>query len=147
MQVRPSPTSIRSSLFLPVTTIRFANDDKSLLACASRDGTLSVFDLSSEPPSLLATLRGHRRAVNGEHPALLLYPHPLLISTTDFDWSVANDLLVSVSSDGTARLWEPHSGACVREISDGSSGRSLCCRFHPNNNNLVAVSSAQPPAS
>ena len=49
-----------------VTTMRFANDEKSLLACASRDGTLSVFNLSSEPPSLVSTLRGHRRAVNGE---------------------------------------------------------------------------------
>lgn len=51
-----------------VTAIRFANDDKSLLACASRDGTLSVFNLTSEPPSLVATLRGHHRAVNGDIP-------------------------------------------------------------------------------
>lgn len=46
---------------------------------------------------------------------------------------------MSVSSDGTARLWEPHSGDCLREISESSSGRLLCCRFHPINNNLVAV--------
>lgn len=49
-----------------VTAIRFANDDKSLLACASRDGILSVFNLTSEPPSLVATLRGHHRPVNGD---------------------------------------------------------------------------------
>lgn len=60
------PSLIASSLsFSAVTAIRFANDNKSLLACASRDGTLSVFNLSSEPPSLVATLRGHHRAVNG----------------------------------------------------------------------------------
>lgn len=64
----------------------------------------------------------------------------LLLISLDFDWSVTNEVLVSVSSDGTARLWDPMSGTCVREICDGSSGRSLCCRFHPNNNNFVAVS-------
>ena len=67
-------------------------------------------------------------------------PLPTLLSLLDFDWSVANEVLVSVSSDGTARLWDPASGACLREISEGGSGRALCCRFHPNNNNLVAVS-------
>ncbi|CAI8025616.1 WD repeat-containing protein 13 [Geodia barretti] len=108
-----------------VIAIRFANDDKSRLACASRDGTLSVFNVSTEPPSLLATLSGHRRPVN------------------DFDWSVANEVLVSVSSDGTARLWDSTTGSCLREISDGNSGRALCCRFHPNNNNLVAIGNSK----
>lgn len=70
----------------------------------------------------------------------LLIHYPVFVYS-DFDWSVANELLVSVSSDGTARLWDPRSGACLREISEGGSGRSLCCRFHPNNNNFVAVSS------
>jgi WD40 repeat protein len=128
MQVRLTHNALvvaGSSPSLSVTAIRFANDDKSLLACASRDGTLSVFNLTSEPPSLVATLRGHHRAVN------------------DFDWSVANELLVSVSSDGTARLWDPASGVCLREISEGGSGRALCCRFHPNNNNLVAIGNSK----
>ena len=53
-----------------MTAIRFANDDKSLLACASRDGTLSIFNLTTEPPSLIATLRGHSRPVNGEYNIL-----------------------------------------------------------------------------
>ena len=68
-------------------------------------------------------------------------PLSLSLSLSDFDWSVANELLVSVSSDGTARLWDPTLGVCVREITESGSGRCLCCRFHPNNNNLVAVSS------
>lgn len=64
----------------------------------------------------------------------------IFFSLVDFDWSVANDFLVSASSDGTARLWDPNTGSCLREISEGGGGRSLCCRFHPNNNNLVVVS-------
>ncbi len=54
------------SFFLtPVMMVRFAYDDKTRLASASRDGTLSVFSLTSEPPSLSATLRGHTKAING----------------------------------------------------------------------------------
>lgn len=49
----------------PVMSIQFANDDKTRLATASRDGTLSVFNLTSDPPSLACTLRGHTGAVNG----------------------------------------------------------------------------------
>lgn len=45
--------------------VRFAHDDKTRLASASRDGNISVFSLTSEPPSLLATLRGHTKAING----------------------------------------------------------------------------------
>ena len=52
---------------LAVTLVRFANDDKTRLACASKDGTLTVFSLVSEPPSLACTLRGHSRGVNGKH--------------------------------------------------------------------------------
>ena len=60
----------------------------------------------------------------------------------DFDWSVGNDFLVSASSDGTTCLWDPVSGTCLRQLSEGGVERVLCCRFHPNNNNLVVVSSA-----
>ena len=49
----------------PVTVIKFANNDKTRLACASRDGTLSVFSLEMDPPSLSCCLRGHSREVNG----------------------------------------------------------------------------------
>ena len=48
-----------------VTVIKFAKDDRTLLACGSRDGTLSVFNLVSEPPSLHCTLRGHEKEING----------------------------------------------------------------------------------
>ena len=51
--------------YIAVRAIAFANDDKTMLASASADGTLSVFSLVSEPPSLSCTLRGHTRPVNG----------------------------------------------------------------------------------
>lgn len=102
--------------------IQFPHDDKTRLASCSADGTLCLFSLLSDPPSLLHTLRGHTDAVN------------------DFDWSVANDFIASASSDGTCRLWEVASGRCVRELKD-SAAKMLSCRFHPQNNNLIIVSS------
>lgn len=53
---------------------------------------------------------------------------------------MANDFIVSASSDGTCRLWDSSSGACLREIQDGSNAQTLCCRFHPHNNNILVVS-------
>jgi len=49
-----------------VTAIRFSNDDKTCLACSSQDGNLSVFDLSTDPPSISCTLKGHTQPVNGK---------------------------------------------------------------------------------
>ena len=48
-----------------ITVVKFANDDKTKLACASNDGTLSVFLLDPEPPTLFCTLERHRGEVNG----------------------------------------------------------------------------------
>lgn len=52
-------------LFFVVTAIKFAHDDKYLLACSSTDGTLSVCALVPSPPSVSCTLRGHTAAVTG----------------------------------------------------------------------------------
>ena len=58
----------------------------------------------------------------------------------DLDWSAANDFIASASSDGTCRLWNSRSGACLRVFADAAGARTLCCRFPPNNNNLIVVS-------
>ena len=58
----------------------------------------------------------------------------------DVDWSVANDYLVSASSDGTCRLWEATAGHCLRAITDTSGAQNLSCCFHPAYSNFVAVS-------
>ncbi|XP_065890385.1 WD repeat-containing protein 13-like [Dysidea avara] len=108
-----------------VTAIRFSNDDKACLACSSQDGNLSVFDLSTDPPSISCALKGHTQPVN------------------DFDWSISNDFIVSVSSDGMCRLWDSISGKCLRVIRDTSGVQTYCCRFHPLNNNFVTTGNSK----
>ena len=49
-----------------ITVIKFANDDKTRLACASNDGTLSVFVLEPETSSLACSLERHDGEVNGK---------------------------------------------------------------------------------
>ncbi|XP_015768230.1 PREDICTED: WD repeat-containing protein 13-like [Acropora digitifera] len=102
-----------------VTAVRFAHDDKYLLACSSTDGTLSVCTLVPSPPSVSCTLRGHTAAV------------------TDFDWSITNDFILSASLDCTARVWDPASGQCVRVVNDSHSFGMTACRFQPLNNNML----------
>ncbi|XP_027054020.1 WD repeat-containing protein 13-like, partial [Pocillopora damicornis] len=102
-----------------VTAIKFANDDKFRLGCSSADGTLSVCVLVPSPPSVTCTLRGHTAAV------------------TDFDWSITNDFILSASLDGTARVWNPASGQCLRVVNDSHSCGLTACRFQPVNNNML----------
>jgi WD40 repeat protein len=104
-----------------VVSVQFAHNDKTRLACCSLDGTLSIFSLLTEAPSLVALLRGHMGPVN------------------DFDWSVTNDHIVSASFDGTCRLWDSASGVCLRAISDTSGVQNMCCCFHPGFSNFIAV--------
>lgn len=59
---------------------------------------------------------------------------------SDFVWSLSNDIILSVSYDGTARLWNVASGACIRVINDITGGELHCCLFHPLNNNMFVVS-------
>lgn len=47
--------------------VKFANNDRSRLCCSSKDQTLSVCNVSSEPPMVLALLKGHTETVTGEN--------------------------------------------------------------------------------
>lgn len=105
-----------------VPRLQFANDDKHLLACCSLDGSLSIMTLSSSPPCVKVTLKGHGGPV------------------TDFAWSLSNDIIVSTSLDGTLRIWNTEDGRCIREVRDPESSELLCCTFQPMNNNLTVVS-------
>lgn len=46
--------------------MKFANNDKSKLCCASNDGTLSICDVLASPPCVKAILRCHTGPVTGK---------------------------------------------------------------------------------
>lgn len=48
-----------------VTAVKFANDDKSRLACCSMDGTVSVCQLIPAPATVICVLKGHSSGVTG----------------------------------------------------------------------------------
>ncbi|XP_029032511.1 WD repeat-containing protein 13 [Osmia lignaria lignaria] len=113
----------------PVTMLKFANNDRSKLCCASLDGSLSICDAIGTPPKVIALLEGHKKGV------------------TAFDWSISNDLIVSSSLDCTIRLWNvsnPETGPnCLRTVNDQQRAEVLCCGFIPINNNLVVAGNSQ----
>ncbi|XP_068025901.1 LOW QUALITY PROTEIN: WD repeat-containing protein 13 [Melanerpes formicivorus] len=110
----------------PVPKVQFAHHDRHLLACCSLDGQhLGVCRLGPGPPAVLRVLRGHGAGV------------------ADLTWSLANDVLVSASLDGSLRLWAPGPGACIRRVPDPDGAPLLCCAFQPLNNNLTVVGSAR----
>lgn len=111
-----------------VTMLKFANNDRSKLCCASLDGTLSICEVISTPPKVIALLEGHRNGV------------------TAFDWSNSNDLIVSSSLDATIRLWKISTDtepSCLRMVNDQQRAEVLCCSFIPANNNLIVAGNSQ----
>lgn len=111
-----------------VTMLKFANNDRSKLCCASLDGTLSICEVISTPPKVIALLEGHRNGV------------------TALDWSTSNDLIVSSSLDATIRLWRVCTDAepvCLRVVNDQQRAEMLCCNFIPANNNLIVAGNSQ----
>ncbi|GIX94395.1 WD repeat-containing protein 13 [Caerostris darwini] len=108
-----------------VTAVRFANNDKSLLACCSLDGNLSICQLTPPPASVLYILRGHKAGI------------------TAFEWSISNDLILSCSLDATVRLWDTALGCCVRIVEDPLAASVQCCAFQPHNNNMVVVGNSK----
>lgn len=104
-----------------VTGVKFANNDKSLLACCSLDGTLSICQLTPSPATVLYILKGHKAGV------------------CNFEWSTSNDLIVSCSYDGSVKLWDSASGVCLRTILDPFESSITACTFQPNNNNMIVT--------
>lgn len=68
----------------PVTVVRFANEDKSLLGFASQDAKISICQILPTA-KLIRVLQGHLEAV------------------TDFRWSMTNDIIISSSMDKTVK--------------------------------------------
>lgn len=108
---------------LAITSLKFANNDKSKLCCSSLDNTISICDVTNNPPIVVAKLDGHKKGV------------------TSIDWSISNDLIVSSSLDQTIRLWAVNdynnTPICLRVVTDQLRCEVLCCAFIPVNNNLV----------
>ncbi|XP_013143005.1 PREDICTED: WD repeat-containing protein 13-like [Papilio polytes] len=71
-----------------VSVVKFANNDRSKLCCASRDGTVSICDVTATPPRVSVILEGHTDAV------------------TDCDWSASNELVVTCGLDGALCVWD-----------------------------------------
>lgn len=121
-----------------VSMLKFANNDRSKLCCASLDGVISICEVTGAtgtPPKVVALLKGHQKGV------------------TAIDWSVSNDLIVSCSLDATIKLWGVQSTSltsgtsqhdrskttCLRTVEDQLRAAILCCAFLPANNNLVVA--------
>lgn len=104
-----------------VTSVKFAHDDKSRLACCSYDGKISICQVIPTPATVICILEGHTSGV------------------TDFVWSLSNDSILSCSLDGTSRLWQVSSGSCLRVIPNPTGAEVLCCLFQPLNNNLFVT--------
>eukprot|EP00727_Mastigamoeba_balamuthi_P010746 m51a1_g6294 hypothetical protein (618) ;mRNA; r:268575-276526 len=101
-----------------VTTVKFANDNKDLLAFASEDGSVSVCTVVSHPYRITC-LRGHYGPV------------------TDIDWGVTNELIVTASVDKSAKIWQARSGLHTRHFQEQEP--VMACLFHPLNNNFVVL--------
>ncbi|KAL4709924.1 hypothetical protein ACJJTC_003887 [Scirpophaga incertulas] len=109
----------------PVSMVKFANNDRSKLCCASDDGTVSICDVTSSPPKVSFILDGHTKAVTG------------------CDWSASNELLVTCGLDGALCLWDVSARRRLRTVRDQLGAPLLCCVFQPANNNMVIAGNAR----
>ena len=58
--------SLRAAyVVLSAVAVKFANDDKSRVACCSYDGTISVMQVIPTPSTVICVLKDHTSAVTG----------------------------------------------------------------------------------
>ncbi|XP_049868811.1 WD repeat-containing protein 13-like [Pectinophora gossypiella] len=108
-----------------VSMVKFANNDRSKLCCASHDGTVSICDVTASPPRVSVVFDGHTDAVTG------------------CDWSASNELLVTCGLDGALCLWDVARRRRLRAARDQLRAPLLCCCFQPANNNMVIAGNAR----
>lgn len=46
--------------------LKFANNDRSRLCCSSLDGTVSICNVTANPPHVEVVFKGHKKGVTGE---------------------------------------------------------------------------------
>ena len=102
----------------PLTAVRFAHANASVIAFAAMDGTVTLATLDGGG-EVMHVLEGHT--------------HPV----TDFDWSVSDDWVLTVSTDKTLRIWDVRQGVCVRIVY--AKSEAFTARFHPRNSNVFVV--------
>ncbi|RNA10522.1 WD repeat-containing 13 [Brachionus plicatilis] len=102
-----------------ITRVKFANNDRSLLASCSSDGTLAICQVIPAPATMIYKLEGHKAEI------------------MDMQWSTTNDLIVTASLDGTSRVWQVTKGKCMRILRDTLNSEILCCCFLPTNENMI----------
>ena len=47
--------------------LKFANNDRSRLCCASLDGTVSICNVTANSPYVETVLKGHKKGVTGDY--------------------------------------------------------------------------------
>ena len=101
-----------------VTSIKFANDNNDLLAFGATDGCIYIAT-AWKKPEIIHKLKGHKDAI------------------LDFDWSLSNEYILSVSKDSTIRIWNTTTGACIRILDKQGTVRAV--KFFPRNPNFFCV--------
>jgi WD40 repeat protein len=99
-----------------VNRIKFANNISDLIAYATAKNEIIIATTSSVEQKSINVLSGHTAKVH------------------DFDWSVSNDYIISVSADKTIKLWDTSNGKCLRTITE--KAEATCVMFHPMNGNI-----------
>ncbi|KAJ6227520.1 coatomer subunit alpha [Anaeramoeba flamelloides] len=87
---------------------------QSLIASASDDHTIKIWQISEEKAWLVTTLSGHTDSV-----ASVVFDH--------FD----KDTLISNSEDGTMKIWSLSKQKCIKTIHDISPDKFWCLAHHP----------------
>ncbi|XP_045771747.1 WD repeat-containing protein 13-like isoform X1 [Maniola jurtina] len=108
-----------------VSMVKFANNDRSKLCCVSHDGTVSVCDVTSNPPRVSFILQGHTQPVTG------------------CDWSASNELVATCALDGMLLVWDATARRKLRAVQDQLGAPLLCCAFQPANNNMLIAGNAR----
>jgi len=104
---------------------KFTKSNSALCASASADGTVKLWDISSEGNGQInpiETMVGHSRGIN------------------EVCWSKSGDpFCVTASDDKTARLWDAVTGEALVEFR-GHDNFVFCCDFNPQSN-LISTGS------
>ena len=112
----PCPTDNSPNARCSITDIVFHIDGKSF-ATASFDDTVKIW--SAETGELLREIAGHaeRRTIRTESSTVRMIEGAVV----SLDLSPNGDLLASASWDGTARIWNYHTGEEITRITHGVS--------------------------